>query len=61
MKQTLRYMVLWGMLILLVRNVQAAGTGTLSFSTNPRSPDLYLVDSTDENLRKLITDDKNKH
>ena len=60
MKQTLRYMVLSGMLILLVRNVQAAGTGTLSFSTNPRSPDLYLVDSTGQNLRKLTTDDKNK-
>ena len=60
MKQALRYTVLWGMLILLVGNVQAAGTGTLSFSSNPRSPDLYLVDSTGQNLRRLVTDNINK-
>ncbi|MDE0401090.1 MAG: DPP IV N-terminal domain-containing protein [Candidatus Poribacteria bacterium] len=60
MKHALRYTVLWGMLILLVGNVQAAGIGTLSFSTNPRSPDLYLVDSTGQNLRRLVTDNINK-
>ena len=60
MKQALRYTVLCGMLILLVGNVQAAGTGTLSFSSNPRSPDLYLVDSTGQNLRRLVTDNINK-
>lgn len=60
MKHALRYMVLWGMLILLVGNVQAAGTGTLSFSAKPRSPDLYLVDSTGQNLRRLVTDHINK-
>ena len=60
MKQALRYTVLWGMLILLVGDVQAAGTGTLSFSANRRSPDLYLVDSTGQNLRELTTDHINK-
>lgn len=60
MKHALHYTVLWSMLILLVGNVQAAGTGTLSFSTNPRSPDLYLVDSTGQNLRRLVTDHLNK-
>ncbi|MDE0397275.1 MAG: hypothetical protein OXL96_05650 [Candidatus Poribacteria bacterium] len=60
MKYALRYTVLLGMLILLTGNVQAAGTGTLSFSTNPRSPDLYLVDSTGQNLRRLVTDNLNK-
>ena len=60
MKHALRYTVLWGMLILLVGNIQAAGTGTLSFSTNPRSPDLYLVDSTGQNFRRLTTDHINK-
>ncbi|RKU26641.1 hypothetical protein C6499_12830 [Candidatus Poribacteria bacterium] len=61
MKHALRYTVLWGMLILLLGNVQAAGTGTLSFSSSPRSPDLYLVDSTGQNLRRLVTDKINKH
>ncbi|RKU24110.1 hypothetical protein C6503_01385 [Candidatus Poribacteria bacterium] len=60
MKHVLRYVVLWSMLILLVGNVQAVGTGTLSFSANPRSPDLYLIDSTGKNLRKLTTDHINK-
>ena len=30
--------------VLLVRNSQADGTGTLSFASYPRSPDLYLID-----------------
>ena len=60
MKHALRYTVLCGMLILWVGNVQAAGTGTLSFASNPRSPDLYLVDSTGQNLRRLVTDNINK-
>ena len=58
------YVVLWILLLLSsvlpVRNIQAAGTGTLSFDSYPRSPDLYLIDSTGQNLRKLTTDHINK-
>ncbi len=64
MKYISNYVVLWILLLLSsvlpIRNVQAAGTGTLSFSSNPRSPDLYLVDSTGQNLRRLVTDNINK-
>ena len=60
MKQALRYTVLWGILILLVGNVQADRMGTLSFASYPRSPDLYLIDSTGKNFRKLTTDHINK-
>ena len=60
MKHVLSYTVLWGMLILLVGNIQAGGTSTLSFSSFDRSPDLYLIDSTGKNLRKLTTDHINK-
>ena len=64
MKYISNYVVLWILLLLSsvlpIRNVQAAGTGTLSFSANPRSPDLYLVDSTGQNLRRLVTDNINK-
>ena len=60
MKQALRYTVLWGILILLVGNVEADRIGTLSFASYPRSPDLYLIDSTGKNLRKLTTDHINK-
>ena len=60
MKQVLRYTVLCGMLILLIGNVQSDRTGTLSFSPFTRSPDLYLIESTGQNLRKLTTDHINK-
>ena len=60
MKHVLNYVVLWGLLILLVGNVEADRTGTLSFSSFARSPDLYLIDSTGKNLRKLATDRINK-
>ena len=60
MKQALHYTVLWAMLILWVGNVQADRMGTLSFSSFRRSPDLYLIDSTGKNLRKLTTDHINK-
>ena len=46
--------------VLLVRNSQADGTGTLSFASYPRSPDLYLIDNTGKNFRKLATDHINK-
>ena len=46
--------------VLLVRNSQADGTGTISFASYIRSPDLYLIDSTGKNLRELTTDDRNK-
>lgn len=60
MKHVLRYTVLWSILILLVGNVQADRMGTLSFSSFRRSPDLYLIDGTGKNLRKLATDHINK-
>ena len=60
MKHVLSCTVLWSMLMLLVGDVQAVGTGTLSFSANRRSHDLYLIDSTGKNLRKLTTDTINK-
>ena len=60
MKYALRYTVLWGMLILWVGNVEADRIGTLSFASFPRSPDLYLIDSTGKNFRKLTTDHINK-
>ena len=60
MKQALRYTVLWGILILLVGNVKADRIGTLSFASFPRSADLYLIDSTGKNFRKLTTDHINK-
>ena len=60
MKHVLNYVVLCGLLILLVGNVEADRTGTLSFSSFARSPDLYLIDSTGKNLRKLTTDHINK-
>jgi Tol biopolymer transport system component len=60
MKRTFVYVVIGITLlassILLVKNGQAGGTGTLSFSSFNRSPDLYLIDSTGQNLRKLTTD-----
>ena len=60
MKHVLRYTALWSILILLVGNVQADRMGTLSFSSFNRSPDLYLIDGTGKNLRKLTTDNINK-
>ena len=60
MKQVLRYTILWSLFILLIGNVQADRIGTLSFASYPRSPDLYLIDSTGKNLRKLTTDHINK-
>ena len=64
MKRTFVYVVIGITLlassILLVKNGQAGGTGTLSFSSYTRSPDLYLIDSTGQNLRKLTTDNANK-
>ena len=60
MKQALRYTVLWAMLILWVGNVKADRIGTLSFASSPRSSDLYLIDSTGKNFRKLTTDHINK-
>lgn len=64
MKYISNYVVVWILLLLSsvlpVRNIQAAGTGTLSFASYPRSPDLYLIDSTGKNLRKLTTDHINK-
>ena len=60
MKHVLRYTVLWSILILWVGNVQADRMGTLSFSSFNRSPDLYLIDGTGKNLRKLRTDHINK-
>ncbi len=60
MKYALRYTVLWGMLILWVGNVKADQIGTLSFASFPRSPDLYLIDNTGKNFRKLTTDHINK-
>ena len=46
--------------VLLVKNVHAGRPGTLSFASYPRSPDLYLIDSTGKNFRKLTTDHINK-
>ena len=64
MKYMSNYVVLWILLLLSsvlpVRNIQAAGTGTLSFASYPRIPDLYLIDSRGKNLRKLTTDHINK-
>ena len=60
MKQVLRYTVLCGMLILLIGNVQSDRTGTLSFSSFRRSPEIFLIESTGQNLRKLTTDHINK-
>ena len=60
MKQALRYTALWSILILWVGNVQADRIGTLSFSPFGRSSDLYLIDGTGKNLRKLTTDHINK-
>ena len=60
MKRVLNCLVLLVGSVLLVGNVQADRTGTLSFSSYIRSPDLYLIDSTGKNLRKLTTDHINK-
>ena len=64
MKRTFVYVVIGITLLvnstLLVKKGQADATGTLSFSSFNRSPDLYLVDSTGQNLRKLTTDHINK-
>ena len=64
MKRTFVYVVIGVALlassILLVKKGQADATGTLSFSSYTRGPDLYLVDSTGQNLRKLTTDNISK-
>ena len=46
--------------VLLVKGVHAGGPGTLSFASYIRSPDLYLIDNTGKNFRKLTTDHINK-
>lgn len=64
MKQVFTFVIIGIVLVVssifLVKSVQADKTGTLSLASYPRSPDLYLIDRTGKNLRKLTTDHINK-
>ena len=56
MKRVLSYAVLWSLFILLVGNVQADGTGTLSFlSKDTGNFDIYLVDTQGKIRHHLST------
>ena len=56
MKHVLSYAVLWSLFILLVGNVQADGTGTLSFLSKATGNfDIYLVDTQGKIRHHLST------
>ena len=63
MKRTLIYVILGAALLFspLTIDGQAAKVGTISFTSNHEGNyDLYLIDSTGQNLRRFPTDDRNK-
>ena len=64
MKRTLIYVILGAALLFspLTIDGQAANVGTISFTSNHAgNSDLYLIDSTGQNLQRFPTDDTNKY